>query len=180
VFVALPGSNRVAVLDAGTGHHKGSIRVGRAPFGLATSGQHLFVVNANDGTLSDVDLRSLKVTSTVQVGAGLRSLVVTGHRILIADIVKDQVAIVDARTMRPAGSIAIPELGDALTANKRLMVTSLSRTGQWPRIAFVDLLTGRTLRTLPLPDLPTELTVDGRTVLVALPDTGVLVRIPLP
>lgn len=181
VFVALPASDRVAVLNARTGKRLRYIRVGRAPIGLITSDHQLFVTNANDGTLSAVDLHSLTVTATMPIGTGPRSLVLAGDRILADDVIRNRIAIIDPHAMSLAGSIRVPNLWDALAANHRMAVTTNSKGNSgWPEINFVDLRTGKTLRMIPLPDLPSELMMDSQGLLAALPDRHVIVRIPLP
>ena len=83
--------------------------------------------------------------------------------------------------MSPARSIGVPNLWDALAANRRMLVAVNSKgSGGWPEIIFIDLRTGKTLRKIPLPDLPTELIMDSKSLLAALPDKHVIVRIPLP
>ena len=181
VFVALPASDRIAVLSARTGKRLRYIRVGRAPIGLIASDHHLFVTNANDGTLSSVDLHSLTVTARMPIGIGPRSLALAGDRILADDVITNRIAIIDPYTMSLTGYIGVPDLWDALAANRRMVVTVKSKgSGGWPEINFVDLRTGKTLRKIPLPDLPSELMMDGQSLLAALPDRHVIVRIPLP
>ncbi len=181
VFVALPASNRIAVLNARTGNRLRYIRVGRAPIGLITSDHHLFVTNANDGTLSAVDLHSLAATATMPIGIGPRSLALAGDRILADDVIRNRIIIIDPHTMSPARSIGVPNLWDVLAANRRMLVTVNSKgSGGWPEIIFIDLRTGKTLRRIPVPDLPTELIMDSKSLLAALPDRHVIVRIRLP
>jgi YVTN family beta-propeller protein len=181
VFVALPASDRIAVLNARTGKRLRYIRVGRAPIGLITSDHQLFVTNANDGTLSAVDLHSLTVTATIPIGTGPRSLALAGDRILADDVIRNRIAIIDPHTMSLAGSIRVPNLWDALAANHRMAVTTNSKgSNGWPEINFIDLRTGKILRKIPLPDLPSELMIDSQGLLAALPDRHVIVRIPLP
>jgi CBS domain protein len=181
IFVALPASDRVAVLNARTGGRLRYIRVGHAPIGLITSDHHLFVTNANDGTLSAVDLHSLTVTATMPIGIGLRSLVLAGDRILTDDVVRNRIAIINPHTMSLAGFIGEPKIWDTLAANQRMMATVNSKgSGGWPAISFVDLQTGKTLRKVSLPDLPSELMMGRQSLLAALPDRHVIVRIPLP
>ena len=181
VFVALPASNRIAVLNARTGNRLRYIRVGRAPIGLITSDRHLFVANANDGTLSAVDLHTLTVTATMPIGIGPRSLALAGDRILVDDVIRNRITIIDPYRMSLAGYIAVPNLWDVLAANHRMVVTANSRgSSGWPEINFVDLRTSKALRKIPLPDLPSELMMSGQSLLVALPDRHVIVRIPLP
>jgi YVTN family beta-propeller protein len=181
VFVALPASDRIAVLNARTGDRLRYIRVGRAPMGLIASNHHLFVTNANDGSLSAVDLHSLTVTATMPIGIGPRSLVLAGNRVLADDVVRNRIIIIDPYTMSLAGSIRAPNLWDALAANHRMIATVDSKGSRgWPAISFVDLRTGKTLRKIPLPDLPSELMMGRQGLLAALPDRHVIVRIPLP
>ncbi len=175
VFVALPASDRIAVLNARTGKPLRYIRVGSAPIGLIASDHHLFVTNANDGTLSAVDLHSLTVTATISIGIGPRSLALAGNRILADDVIRNRITIIDPYTMTLVRSIGVPNLWDALAANRRMVVTVNSKgRGGWPEINFIDLRTGKSLRKIPLPDLPSELIMDGHSLLAALPDRHVI------
>jgi YVTN family beta-propeller protein len=149
--------------------------------GLITSDHHLFVTNANDGTLSAVDLHSLTVTATMPIGIGPRSLALAGDRVLVDDVIRNRIIIIDPHTMIRAGSIRVSNIWDALAANHRMIATVDSKgSGGWPAISFVDLHTGKILRKIPVPDLPSELMMGRQSLLAALPDRHVIVRIPLP
>jgi YVTN family beta-propeller protein len=180
VYVALPGSNRVAILDARTGSRAGSVQVGRAPMSLAISGDRLYVTNANDGTLSAIELSSRRVVRSVRVGAGPRGLAVAGGRALVGDIIGGRVAVVDLHSMTVIRSIPVPRLWETLASDGRVLAASSSGTGDWPEITFIDIATGARVGSVALPDLPSDLVIDGRTLLVALPDRHAAVRLPLP
>jgi YVTN family beta-propeller protein len=69
LYVAATGSAKVGVLSA-TGAVQGRIAVGNGPTGLAidSTGQHLYVLNSFDGTISLVDLATQSVANTFSLG----------------------------------------------------------------------------------------------------------------
>lgn len=64
VYVTNAGSNNVSVIDTVTNTLVGTIPVGSAPFGVAAdaSGQHIWVGNQGDNTLSHIDMATNQVT----------------------------------------------------------------------------------------------------------------------
>jgi hypothetical protein len=182
VFVALPGSDRVAVLDARTGRWTGSIRVGHAPTSLAVAAGQLYVSNGNDGTLTDIALRSEKEVSTVTAGKGPRTIAVVDDRIFVADIIGERITVLNTGDLREVRSLAVPTIWDVMTTDGRVVAAVKSGLGtrDWPELVVFDVASGRTLRRIALPDLPTDLQLEGRDLLVALPDVGRVVRVSLP
>ncbi len=77
VFVADQGSkenpdNRVSVIDVAKGQVVTTIETGAAAHGVDISddGQSVFVTNVADGTVSAIDIATLKVSATYRVGDG--------------------------------------------------------------------------------------------------------------
>lgn len=77
VFVADQGSkerpdNRVSVIDVAKGEVVATIETGMAAHGVDISedGQSVFVTNVADGTVSAIDIATLKVSATYHVGEG--------------------------------------------------------------------------------------------------------------
>ena len=73
------GSHFVDVIDLSSGARPTEIRVGDKPESvvLTPSGDHLYVANRHDGTVSAIDTRAYKVTATIKVGKDPTYLAVT-------------------------------------------------------------------------------------------------------
>jgi DNA-binding beta-propeller fold protein YncE len=65
--VAVP-ANSVAVLDEASGRVVAAVPVGEWPFDVVTSGGSAWVANAEDGTITRVDIRTPKVVGTIGLG----------------------------------------------------------------------------------------------------------------
>ena len=130
VFVAVPGSNRVAVVQAVAPLRQTPLRripVGRTPSAVAAGAGHMWVVNSGDDSLSIIDTASLKVVRTVSLapvdgpsdivwlGAGFEGL--DAARLAVVSRQSGHVAIVDpdAALAGRAAIVGSVRLGGVLT-----------------------------------------------------------------
>ncbi len=107
LYVSLWGGSAVAVIDAQLHTVIARIPVGDHPCDMAQSpdGNRLFVANANNNTVSVIDLRSLKVTETISSaltpgapnGSTPNAVAVSpdGNRLYIANADNNYVAVMD-------------------------------------------------------------------------------------
>jgi phospholipase C len=70
-YVADTERDRVVVLDAGTLRPRGSVRVGHSPWNTAftADGSHAYVTNANDNTVSVIDVARGRVKDVIALGS---------------------------------------------------------------------------------------------------------------
>ena len=68
--------NSVAVVDAQSGHALAAIRVGARPVAIAIGAGSAWVANADDGTLSRIDLKTRKVVDTIGIGGPVADVAV--------------------------------------------------------------------------------------------------------
>lgn len=111
VYAAHPASKRLLVVDASTGRVLAQVDVGPM-HGVAvdpTSGD-VFTGNGADQTLSKVDPVSLKVAASVDVPGNIDAIAYdpVRHRVYADQDGGGSVYVIDARTMKLAGTIAMP------------------------------------------------------------------------
>ncbi|MHB8208641.1 alkaline phosphatase family protein [Mucilaginibacter sp.] len=78
LYVSVWGGKKILVFDTNTNQFTGSVNVGSNPndICLTRNGKYLFVANANDNTVSVIDIKNKKVLETLN--AALYSSVLTG------------------------------------------------------------------------------------------------------
>jgi len=177
VFVALPASDSLAVLDVRNGNWIRSVRVGKAPISMATNSGRLFVVNGNSGTVSVLGLPGLHTIKTIAVGKGPRRIAEEGDQIFVTDVVGERIAVLDGDRLVVTRKLAVPQLADAIAVNGRFIAASSSGSGDWPELAILDAMTGRTIRRTLLPALAVDISVDGPDFLLCLLNANTVIKL---
>jgi len=175
LWVAVGGSNLIAVVDPAAAKVVLTVQVGNGPVSLATHGDLLWVANSVDGTLSTVDPASGRVIRTVPVGPDPTAVVASAGALWVSLAGSGAVAELD-----PAGSqvIATVSVGGDPSA------LAVAGGGVWvantidDNIARVSTVTGTVDALLPLPAAPTALASSHGTIWVTLAD-GRLARIDI-
>ena len=148
------------------------IAVGMHPAHVITDlpGKRAFVTNAEDDTLSIIDLALRKVTATVATGDyphGQR-LSPDGREIMVANVQSGTVSVIDTETLTEAVSIpvGITPVQVAFTPDGSLVYVSLRDANQ---VAVVDVKTRTLVATVDVDRNPIQVfaTPDGRLVYVA-------------
>ncbi|MGA8099414.1 MAG: bifunctional YncE family protein/alkaline phosphatase family protein [Candidatus Cybelea sp.] len=121
--IALAGS--ISLLDIPTRTVVGTIRVGRQPEAMALSrdGRRLFVMNANDDTISIVDTAAKTVVRTLtlplqrNLGASPSAVTVSPRdgRLFVAEGGDNRLLVLDGDSYAPAGQIATGWYPDGVT-----------------------------------------------------------------
>jgi YVTN family beta-propeller protein len=111
LYVAVQGENTVQVFSPQLQRLK-TIPVGRSPQSFATAGSRLYVVNANDDTVSVLDTAQDRVVHTLSLrgnrtrfGGAPSSCAIDGDRLYVTMTNINAVAVVDTRSSRILGSI---------------------------------------------------------------------------
>ena len=148
------------------------IAVGMHPAHVITdlAGKRAFVTNAEDDTLSVIDLASRKVTATVATGDyphGQR-LSPNGREIMVANVLSGTVSVIDTETLKEIASIpvGITPVQVGFTPNGSLLYVSLRDSNQ---VAVVDIKARKLVATVDVGRNPIQVfvTPDGRFVYVA-------------
>jgi len=108
VVVASLLLNQVSVCDMNTGAKKGTVPVGKAPLGVATSGNSAYVANSLGASISVVDMLTNTVSATLDpTAAGVTNFPLIGNQ--IDPLLKPLV--------RPVGVAVTPDGKKAYSAN---------------------------------------------------------------
>ena len=148
------------------------IAVGMHPAHVITdlAGKRAFVTNAEDDTLSVIDLASRMVTATVATGDyphGQR-LSPDGREIMVANVQSGTVSVIDTETLQEVASIpvGITPVQVGFTTDGSLVYVSLRDANQ---VAVVDVKARKLVATVDVGRNPIQVfaTPDGRFVYVA-------------
>ena len=169
MYVAEPGRNRVAQVNAGTNVMTAEIVVGSNPVALAETpnGQKLYVVNQGNNTVTIVQTTDGAVLNTLAVGSTPVAVVASSDNqfVFVANSGSNDVTVIDTTNdAAPVGTIALgaspsflvydPGLKRVYTANTASNTVSIIRADQ------------------PMPTLPTLLTPAPGIDLTAAPCNG--------
>ncbi len=148
------------------------IAVGKHPAHVITdlAGKRAFVTNAEDDTLSVIDLASREVIATVATDDyphGQR-LSPDGRQIMVANVQSGTVSVIDTETLKKVGSISVglTPVQVAFTPDESRLYVSLRDANQ---VAVVDVKTKELIATVDVGRNPIQVfaTPDGRFVYVA-------------
>ncbi len=125
VALFLSGTQSVAI--AGPGDRMPPVEVGPGPVAMTTEGETLYVA-ASDGALVAIDTATAKAVATARLAGGPPSLAIAAGRVFAGSADADAIAVLDARTFAPRGTIAVeagifamaadPAGGHALAVNR--------------------------------------------------------------
>jgi YVTN family beta-propeller protein len=111
LYVAVQGENSVQVYSPQLQRLK-TVPVGRSPQALTAAGNRLYVVNANDDTITLLDTVQDRVTGTINLrgnhahyGGAPTSCAVAGDRLYVTMANLNSIAVVDTRSLRHLGDI---------------------------------------------------------------------------
>ncbi len=104
VAVFLSGTGSVAI--AGPGDRTPPIAIGPGPVAMATDGAWLYVAAA-DGALVAIDTATGEAVASTHLAGGPPSLAVAAGRVFAGSADGDAIAVLDAQTLAPRGSIPV-------------------------------------------------------------------------
>ncbi|WP_236549834.1 YncE family protein [Profundibacterium mesophilum] len=121
LFVANVGSDDVSVIDPRDGTQLALVPVGARPYGIAFAQGRAFVTNQYAGTLSVIDLETLEVSHTLEVGEYPEGVAVAGSDgpLVVANWFSNTVTLIDPRTLETLGEV---ETGDGPRAFGRFII----------------------------------------------------------
>lgn len=160
-------SGTVLALDRASGAVVGTGKVGSKPTALAVSADRgrVFVANAGDGSLSVLEIRRNRVTSTIPVrlGAGTSDVVVAvpGRLVAATNSALDTVSIFDVAESTRVGDVRVgrgPVRLAAAQRGRRLFVVN-SRSDD---LSVIDVSSLATVATIPLESEPSDVALDPR------------------
>lgn len=132
---------------------------------LALAGDRLVTANADSGTLTLVDLYSLRVIAEIAVGADPRSVALTpdGLRALVTLRGDHALAVVDLEAQRLERVLPACHMPYGVVTDGRRAFVSCFGDAQ---IAVIDLASGALLHAPPVPEFPAGLALSGDWLLV--------------
>src|SRR5690349_3295460 len=159
------------IIDVASREITGRLAIGLDANGLAadTIGNRLYLSNQSDGTISVVDLGSMTVTGSIQVGGHPQELVLSpgGTLLFVADE-SGSVQIWDLRENRKRGDIAVPggAFAMAVSPDWRQLYIGSALGGA---VYVIDWKAGETLKTVTTGGTPRRIAFsrDGKVAVVA-------------
>jgi DNA-binding SARP family transcriptional activator/DNA-binding beta-propeller fold protein YncE len=106
--------NSLVVIDPHRNRIVGVVPVGSTPRGVAVGSKAVWVTNAADGTVSEVDLKGLKVIQTIGIGKQASDAVVASGRVWVATGIDNSLVQIDERS---GGVLGILQLSSDLSAS---------------------------------------------------------------
>lgn len=112
VWMTVPASHRLEVIDSRTWTRKAGMAAGLRPTALTASadGRRVYVANQGSGTVSVVDTVSRRIVKHVPAGRAPAQLGLSrdGSRLMVADRQNPGALLLDTFNLRPAGEIRLP------------------------------------------------------------------------
>jgi YVTN family beta-propeller protein len=187
LLVANAGDDTVTVYDQPANTLAATVPVGKTPRGLAVSpdGRKAWVANHGDGTLSVIDLRSLKVIKTIRQGQleKPRSLALTpdGRRLLVTSEGSRRILQIDALkdVVERSTTTAQPDPRAVALARGGSRAWVAHRGGD--ALTILDVPALKTLKTLKVGAAPegVALSPNERFMLATLGDAGMVAVIDI-
>ena len=108
LFVGNVGTNDVTVIDPVLGRHLATVAVGARPYGIAFTDRRAFVTNQYADSVSVIDLETLTVTDTIDVGEYPEGIDITSDKktVVVANWFSNTVSLIDAETLEITGEVA--------------------------------------------------------------------------
>ncbi len=168
----VPG-NSVSEIDA-SGSVLGSVPVGTNPIALAPAGGALWVVNAGDDSVSEVDPSTHAVRQQVAVGHDPRALAVTGDDVWVTNFADGTVSRINIPARAVVDEVVVGSGPDAIAAGPAGLWVANSNDNTIQRI---DSKTGVAGEPVNVGDGPDGLAVDEASVWVANGREGTVMQI---
>jgi YVTN family beta-propeller protein len=105
--------NSLVAVDPGTNHIVKVAAVGHAPRGVTVTRRAVWVANSADGTVSQLDIKTLKPIQTIGIGAQATELASAGGAVWVATGLDNTLVKIDARTGGVLGKLSFPPAVDA-------------------------------------------------------------------
>ena len=112
VWITVPDSHRLEVIDSRTWTRKAGMAAGLRPTALTASadGRRIYVANQSSGTVSVVDAASRRIVKHIPAGRAPAQLGLSrdGSRLMVADRQNGTAHLLDTFDLRPAGQLQLP------------------------------------------------------------------------
>lgn len=177
LFLAVSDRNEVLQVALDTLQTLRSIPTGRGPASLALShdGRTLAVANRLDATVTLIDLRTLAVSGTINVGKGPADITaLPGGGFATADSFSDTVTLIDAQSATATATVAAGRsVPVAIASSSRYLAIA---TRQPPQVALYATGASEPDRVVELKDVPIaiEAMPDGRFVVAVKSSVSVI------
>jgi hypothetical protein len=99
--------NSLVVIDPHRNRIVGVVPVGSTPRGLAVGSKAVWVTNAADGTVTEVDLKQLKLIQTIGIGKQVSDAVVASGRVWVVTGIDNSLVQIDERSGGILGTLPL-------------------------------------------------------------------------
>lgn len=156
-------AGRAYKLDAATGAILGSVATGQTPFGFAFgTGDLMYISTWTDGTVLEVDSRTMAVQRTFSTGGIAQELAISPNRseLYVANEALDRIEVWDTRAGTRITNISVAggPFGLLLEADGRHLWASLSQDG---RVAVINRNTRIVRQTYDVGGIPRRIAYDA-------------------
>jgi YVTN family beta-propeller protein len=182
IYVTNYLDDTVSVIDAGTKAVVATVRVGRAPAGVAVSPDRrsVYIANTESNTVTVLDSASNRIVATIALPHSSQPVGVAlspdGRDLYTADGGSNRVSVINTRTRRVVASVRVGRqpLSVALSPNGRTLYVANSGSGN---LSVINANTLRLARAIPTGQFTSGVAVtpDGRSVYVTNELTGVTI-----
>ena len=164
----------LALVDASSGHVRGSVSLSSRPGAIAVDGDSVWVALPDTGTVEQIDTTTMTVHDTVRVGSDPTALAVSEGAIWVANGGNATLQRIDGQTHQVGPPVAVPGGPASLAAGPDGLWVASSYAAS---ISNIDTEKGRIAVSTPVGDHPGALAVDGETVWVANAVSGTISKV---
>jgi hyaluronoglucosaminidase len=160
LLVTVEGEDHLAVLDTGTGSVVGIVGVGLEPDAVAVGGPGdatALVANLGDGTVTPVDLTTLRAGRPIPVGPGPTGIALSGGAPTAWVSVGSSLIPIDLATFTAGSAVEVGHVAQAVALGRR--GTTAWVAGIDGTVTPVDLRTGRAQRAIHVGGRPSAILV---------------------
>ncbi len=167
-------ANSVGVFDAGSAKLRNQIAVGASPGDVAASADAIWVANADDQTVSQIDPTTNAVVQTIQVGAGPAGIAAGAGAAWVLNALDGTVARIDPKTRTVVWTVPVGNGPTAIAYGQDSLWVANAGDNT---LAKVDPRTGNVIRTFGIEPGASGLAVGFGSLWVADAQTGGVARI---
>lgn len=149
-------SDRVSVIDARHGNMLATLRVGRAPAGIAIYDSRAFVANRESDSVSVIDTTRLEVVANIPVGRAPFAIATDAERrqVLVVNVQSGTLSSIDAQTLaqRAVPTGGTMPYGVTPLARERLILVVNQQSGTLTALDAETLAVTKTIRVGSYPE----------------------------
>ena len=136
ILVADRDDNAVSIIDVASFQRKGTIQVGRHPFGIIVdpAGVRAYTADVESDSVSVIDIAGRRVIATLKTGSRPYTVALAGGRIFVANQHADSVSVFDEQSLARLTEIPVGEYPEGIAGTAdggRVMVACWFSNELW-------------------------------------------------